>query len=531
MQWKSPHRNESQHLARPAYSLYLARTAGPRSGKITARAGVVLFLGMLTGVLLLSGWTAGCASKTNPSTGSGKAVDPPLLRIGYPKGIASALVENYASTWASRNRVRLEMLAYDPEAELAAPPSVDFWVISPAVLPRWAAANALHPLSAALGKTPSLGKANFLPVYQQLLTWKEVRYGLPLVGDALLCFYREDLFEKHAEAFLKETEKPLKPPETWEEYERIANFFHQMRAQAGEPALILPPLPASELGREREFYAIAASLARRGIPHEKGTAEDLAFHFDPQTGAPRIAEPGFVHALRLLQRLQAVRPVEPAPEPTTWFRDGKAVLCLASPVPWMRRFQSEGSSVQGRVGVCRVPGSREVYDYRTGERKLLDSANYIPYLGAEGLLGVVPTSAARPELAFALLGWLNESKISREIVTDPVAGGGPTRWEHTQSGVVNWGGHTLGRRTAEFADLLRLSTNNPGATNPVLRLRIPDERRFRQALARELRLALLENKDAEIALKAAAASWERLIEEHGAAQHLADYLLSIRLVP
>src|SRR5205085_9738392 len=83
----------------------------------------------------------------------------------------------------------------------------------------------------------------------------------------------------------------------------------------------------------------------------------LSFHYDLAAGTPWINKPGFVAALRLLQRLQACRPPStPAPEAPAAFRDGRAVLCLASPV-WVSRFQETGAAVRNRFSMCRVPGA------------------------------------------------------------------------------------------------------------------------------------------------------------------------------
>src|SRR5262249_52903069 len=195
----------------------------------------------------------------------------------------------------------------------------------------------------------------------------------------------------------------------------------------------LPPLPATDEAQDREFYCIAAPLARRVVREDDKKPppdeELFSFHYDLTTGVPRIDRPGFVEALRLMQKLQAFRPVEPARQPAEAFRDGRAVLCLAGS-EWVGRFQEEGSPVRGRFGICRTPGSRHVFPYQTGAAVALAEVNHVPYLGAGGWLAVVPRGTAHPEAAFALLTELSGPQTSAEIALGTIGGGGTFRHTH-----------------------------------------------------------------------------------------------------
>jgi maltose-binding protein MalE len=54
----------------------------------------------------------------------------------------------------------------------------------------------------------------------RLLSWKGKVYGLPLLGEAPLCFFRLDLFSnsEHQKAFRDKHHRQLSPPATWEEF-------------------------------------------------------------------------------------------------------------------------------------------------------------------------------------------------------------------------------------------------------------------------------------------------------------------------
>src|SRR5262249_49675493 len=156
---------------------------------------------------------------------------------------------------------------------------------------------------------------------------------------------------------------------------------------------------------------------------------------------------------------------------------------------------------------CRVPGSRQVFDYRTGEAQPLAQANYLPYLGAGGWLLVVPRASAQADAALALLAELSGAKTSGEVVLEPAWGGGVFRREHFQA-LREGNAFDLGAaRVDRLVDVLR-QTLDPPAINPLLRLRTPDEREYRRALLDAVRAALERPEtDPGQVLAAAARRW------------------------
>jgi hypothetical protein len=65
--------------------------------------------------------------------------------------------------------------------------------------------------------------------------------------------------------------------------------------------------------------------------------------------------------------------------------------------------------------------------------------------------------------------------------------------------------------------------------NPVLKLRIPDAREHQQAMDAELRLALLQAKDARQALSDAARRWRQLDDRKDLKLRQVEYRLSLGL--
>jgi ABC-type glycerol-3-phosphate transport system substrate-binding protein len=448
------------------------------------------------------------------------------------------VVERYGRGWATREGVRLEVMTYDPNRGPEAVEGADLWLIEPAALGRWAAADRLTPLpddytrerpSESAGSQPKYDWAGLMPLYRErLLRWGEKAYALPVLGEAPVCFYRRDLFADpaHKAAFHDKYHRDLGPPATWEDFAEIAEFF------ASRPGMgpSLPP-PGGDDETDREFYTIAASCAVRpaGVGRRQRGRDErgelFSFHCDFATGKPRIASPGFTQALEMMRRLQACRAAadgKPAPEA---FAAGKAVLCLAD-AKWVRRFQK--GAVRPAFGVCRVPGSKVLFDYATGNKETPAGGNYVPYLGAGGCLGVVPRGGARTEAAFALLAELSGPNVSRQIAIEPAWGGGVFRRDQLNA-TAGWS--SFGLSQAQTTDLLQAfqqTLAHAGMGNPATRLRLPKEADYRRALLEEVRAALAGKKTSADALKAAAERWQNLEPND---QRRIEYARSLGLTP
>jgi ABC-type glycerol-3-phosphate transport system substrate-binding protein len=434
--------------------------------------------------------------------------------------------------WAQREGVEVGVDRYDRLR--SDPPEADIWIVAAAEMPRWAAAGQLQPVPTAYVSESAYGWNNLLPYYRdRLLTWNNQAYALPLLGESPLCFYRADLFAvpEHREAFRKKTGAVLAPPATWGDFAVVAEFFAK---QLGQPSL--PPLPADDEQLDQEFHAVAAPFVRRGVPvdEDRRTRESdvaaFSFHYDLKTGQLRLQTPGFVHALQLLQRLQECRPAGDHPVPAAVFRDGGAVLCLAD-ASWIGRFQEAFRQAKGpRLGICRLPGSRQYFTYEGDEARLAPGVNRVPYLGSACWLAVVPATAKHPDTAFALLAYLSGREISRQYVLAPESGGGGAfRADHldTPSAWLNF--DVDAEQNQELVNSLRQTLVDTGIKNPLLRLRTPDQRAHMQALAADVRAALLKGAPAADALAAAARRWQELDREQPEAERKNAYLLNLSL--
>jgi ABC-type glycerol-3-phosphate transport system substrate-binding protein len=440
------------------------------------------------------------------------------LRVAAPAGPARLLLARHGAAWATATGAKLDVVA--PEGDW---PAADLVLLEPADLPRWAAAGKARPL-------PQPGEADVLmPLYRsRLLRWEGVPYGLPVLGDGPVCVYRADLYRDAAaqQAFQGKYQHPLKPPETWDDFADQAEFFAGRR---GKPSL--PPLPADDAGLTRAFYAAAAPLAVRAaaggaaratVPGG-GAAGLFSFHYDVDTGLPRVAGPGFVEALKLLRRLHPHR--SRRPDAAAALRPDEAVLGYVT----LADLAALGPEAARAWGVFRAPGSRRVYDDAHPAGSTEATPNVVPSVGTGGCVGLVPQAAAQPDAAFDLLTYLASEGVSLEVVHTPEYGSGPFLDVHLTRHAEGWLSYGLDEpQTALLRDLLR-EVADPRIDNPAVVLRIPGAREHERVLAEALRPALADAADPAAVLAAVARCWRELDGDPARAR--ADYRRSLGLQP
>jgi multiple sugar transport system substrate-binding protein len=499
MQWKSPGPGA-------LFSLALLGLAG---------GGGLVFLVAL----------AGCGGAPD------SAAPPPTfgrVRVACPPEVGPAVVKTYARGWEGQTSGEVVIVPYDPRGG-APPPEADAWVIPAVELPRWAAAGDLQPLPDSFAAAGDYHWRSLLPLYREhTAVWDGKRYGVPLLGESLLCCYRKDWLDdpKHQDAFKAAYKGPLALPATWEQFAEVAEYFAKAREGPS-----LPPLPADDDALEREFYTIAANYAVRAVPEGEKNEDDrllFSFQYDSTTGEPRLAAGGFVHALKLMKRLQACRPAGTEEDPAAAFAAGRAVFCLAE-ASRLAAFQKH-LDLPKAVGVCPMPGAGGYYDFDHPDLWVARDNNRVPYVGG-GWLGVVPKGAADDRAALSLLAYLSSPEVSKQLVIDPKVGGRPIRQDHLDAS-TRWDTFGLSaEQTAKMKDALKQMLEHPGLRNPARRLRTPDEAAHRQAVDQELRAALTGSKAPGEALKDAAARWAQLDRDKGLAKHRAEYRISVGLRP
>ena len=195
----------------------------PRLGYTPGKAGMVCFLLMVS--VFLGACTSGCGPQSSSSPRQGRSFEGRTITVSCPGDPSAAVVRRYSQSWSLQTGAHITVVEYDAGKGSEPGPLADLWVIPPARMPHWAAAGKLHEVPGTITEGgPPYSWGNILRTYQKLLAWDRKVYALPVLGDALLCFYREDLFqdsgirEDYRKTHSSELPPPGKGPRTWQEF-------------------------------------------------------------------------------------------------------------------------------------------------------------------------------------------------------------------------------------------------------------------------------------------------------------------------
>src|SRR5262245_58152438 len=121
-----------------------------------------LALGLLAATVL----TAGC--KPPPAPPAPRPHEGKVLRVACPDDQTQRVVTQFGTAWAKNEGLTLEVLRY--QRGKGEPPEADVWLVAPADLPRWAAANQLLPVPESYqDDRGEYAWKNLLPLYRKLL--------------------------------------------------------------------------------------------------------------------------------------------------------------------------------------------------------------------------------------------------------------------------------------------------------------------------------------------------------------------------
>ena len=131
---------------------------------------------------------------------------------------------------------------------MSAKPRMDFFVYAPMFLGDFVNMGALEPLDKYYEMFE--GSAEYLkgvmPAYKNFYTqWSGTNYSVMVDGDILLMHYLKPYFEdpQYKTKFEKRFKMELKPPDTWDDYLKCAQFFTEETPEGvyGSQMLVTPP--------------------------------------------------------------------------------------------------------------------------------------------------------------------------------------------------------------------------------------------------------------------------------------------------
>ena len=354
-----------------------------------------------------------------------------------------------------------------------------------------------------------------LPHYKRVASWGKVAYQVPVDGDRHYLQYRKDLLDdqRYKKAFLKETGKPLRVPQTWPELYDIARFFHG-RILANPNINGLQSTISGLVEVTVSDALLGNQFIKRAAPYAKHPDVKDGFYFDLQTMQPLINTPGFVRALEDFIAAQDLYPSGGEhmsfPEVIQAFGRGDAVFSDSWDDPFIQAME-KGSPLHNKVGATLSPGSREVWNRDTGQWDHFPDVNYVPYI-VYGWTSAVARSSLHKQAAFDFLGFYANRKNHQDDLLIGRFGMNPFRYSDLdESFWIKRAGWSPAVAHSYVETLRKMNQSS----NKVLDLRIHRGQEYVYILSVGVYRALTGRDTPQAALDEVARRWDRLTRRIG----------------
>jgi ABC-type glycerol-3-phosphate transport system substrate-binding protein len=424
------------------------------------------------------------------------------------------ILQQFARDWSERTGAKIEFLP-DGWGDQS---KADIAIVLAPEMPKDVVQDRIRPVPDNLRSSINKFSWGDIPVAigDKIASWNAKIYSLPLLNEGLVLVYRTDVWQW----FQESTKTRNSFPDTWDQLVQFAEAVYQKEKKPS-----LPPLSKRNEQLFHDLHRLAISYDRLVVnesnigqgpktPEEK----DLFFSFDfsIETGLPRIHRPAFVHALQLLQSMQAYRPAEPSDDPDAAFASGNAVAALVR-LDALPRFQNS-EVIKGKFNIAPIPGSRFTF---APDAKSTDDAhrihvasegftNRVPYLGEGCWLGMVTKSCAHPEIAFDFLTeFSHPSNASLEWISAGKWGASGFRVSHFDTRNRNhWFGYGFDSLLTDRLVEIQRQNLGIGLANYSSVLRVPDQKEYQQILIDEVLPSLKSRENPEKVLERVATKWQ-----------------------
>lgn len=258
----------------------------------------------------------------------------------------------------------------------------------------------LEPLPQRMLDSPEY--RDVMPHYQYVASWGGVPTMVPIDGDRHYLQFRRDLLDDPAfrAEFRKSRGRELEVPKTWPELQEVARFFHGRKTADGQTISGMAEVTVSDALLGNYFI-------KRAAPYAKHPAVTGGFYFDVETMEPLINTPGWVEALK---DFVAAQDLYPKGGQTMSFFDtiatfgrGNVVFTDSWDDPFVEAMEP-GNPLRNKVAAALSPGSRKVWNRRTGAWESFPHVNYAPYI-VYGWSSGVARSSRHKDAAFDFLGF------------------------------------------------------------------------------------------------------------------------------
>lgn len=289
-----------------------------------------------------------------------------------------------------------------------------FDVMSPAQfwVGDFVAGGFIQPLDKYMKKWPLEDPNDMIPTYRRMGEWGGKTYTIVTDGDHFALYYRKSLFEDPIEkaAFKKKYGYELGPPDTWEQFHQIAEFF--IRDTDGD-------------GRN-DMWGTALMAARTfmGFEFAQRFYSYGGEWFDPNTMEPRVNSEAGVKAFKAIYEVVKLAPPGVLNWGFTETRDAFVQGKLAMLVQWAdiggQSEKPEMSKVVGDVRYALVPGA--MVNDELNRKSLL----------AWGFSTMLSADSKNPEAAYQFMRYFSSKEVSTWVVSR-FLGLEPWRYSHFKS--------------------------------------------------------------------------------------------------
>jgi len=322
-------------------------------------------------------------------------------------------------------------------------------------------------------------------------------YSLTMDGDVILLYYRKDLFEdpKEKADFKAKYGYNLALPQTWDQYNDVAEFFKRDRNGDGQTDL-WGCAEQGKRGRQFYWYMLRYIAYSSPDPHL----------FDPTNMKPLINSPNALAALESYKRSIDLSP--PGVLGFEW--DELFSAFMNGSVAMMCHWPDEGK----RYNELKDPLAKTPQmGFGVPPGVIKDGVLYKRSMTFGGWLLGIAKASKNPDAAYAVLRYFESPEVSLRLVTDPATGQDFFRYSHFYSPKVKAMGIPKEYLDA-FEENIRLLYPE---------LRIPGGAQYNDILDLQTSRFLAGEISAKEALDTVAKEWERITDEHGRDSQLKLY--------
>ena len=364
---------------------------------------------------------------------------------------------------------------------------------------------------------------DIVPHYQSMAKWGDITYQVTIDGDRHYLQYRKDLFEdpRYQERYKTIFGLELNPPKTWEELTRIARFFNLQILDDGKFIYGITEITDKD-------DLLFSQFIKRAAPYAKHPDIDDGFYFDLETMKPLINTPGFVAALTLFCESQSLYPPGgkkfSLTDVTKSFGRGEAVFSDSWDDSFIKAMEPT-SPIADKVATIITPGSKKVWNRKTGVWDNFEEINYAPYI-AWGWTSGVSRNSRNKEAAFNFLGFFTNNKNHYSDLLVGRFGLNPYRVSDYNTSF--WTERAGWKKDAAESYVMTLR-QMAASDNWVMDLRIHQGRQYMEALSTGVFRALTGRETPQKALDEVARRWEIITERVGRDKQREAYSHIVRL--